>query len=198
MPMEGNMNARKSLGRPGMKRLILGAIAAFLFTLTFADRAQAIPTFARKYATSCITCHTVYPKLNDTGEAFRRNGFQFPTNEDVLVKEEPVKMGTDSYKAIFPNSIWPSTLPSIPPISIFAQEQNIVYLRPKGQEKTIDFQFPSDIELIGAATFGQDISSLYNIGFSPSGGVSVGRVFVQFSNLFSWNSEEDEDGSHEG
>ncbi len=192
------MNAGKLLGRPGTKRLVLGAITAFLFTSAFIDRAQAIPTFARKYATSCITCHTVYPKLNDTGEAFRRNGFQFPTGEDVLVKEEPVKLGTDSYKAMFPNSIWPSTLPSIPPISIFAQEQNIVNLRPQGQEKTLDFVFPSDIELIGAGTFGQDISALYNIGYSPDGSVSVGRVFVQFSNIFAWQAEEDEDGTHEG
>jgi len=166
--------------------------------LAWVEPVLAIPTFARKYQTSCITCHTVYPKLNDTGEAFRRNGFQFPTGEDILVKEEPVKLGTDSYKAMFPNSIWPSTLPSIPPISIFAQEQNIVNLKPQGQEKTLDFAFPSDIEFIGAATFGQDISSLYNIGFSPAGSVSVGRVFVQFSNLFSWNAEEDEDGTHEG
>ncbi len=192
------MNARKLLGRPGLKRLILAAITAFLCTLTFIERAEAIPTFARKYATSCITCHTVYPKLNDTGEAFRRNGFQFPSNEDVLVKEEPVKMGTDSYKAMFPNSIWPSTLPSIPPISLFAQEQNIVYLRPKGQEKTVDFVFPSDIEFIGAGAFGQDISGLYNIGFDPDGTVGVGRVFVQFSNVFAWSAEEDEDGTHEG
>ena len=123
-----------------MKRLFLGGITACLFTLTFIDRAQAIPTFARKYATSCITCHTVYPKLNDTGEAFRRNGFQFPTDEDVLVKEEPVKLGTDSYKAMFPNSIWPSTLPSIPPISIFAQEQNIVNLRPQGAGEDCRFR----------------------------------------------------------
>jgi hypothetical protein len=57
---------------------------------------------------------------------------------------------------------------------------------------------PSDIELIGAGTFGQDISALYNIGFSPDNAVSVGRVYVQFSNLFSWSSEEDEDGAHEG
>src|SRR5271157_2689843 len=192
------MCGRGLLERRDRKALLLGAISACLATLAWVEPVLAIPTFARKYATSCITCHTVYPKLNDTGEAFRRNGFQFPTNEDILVKEEPVKMGTDSFKAMFPNSIWPSSLPSIPPISIFAQEQTIVNLRPKGQEPTVDFAFPSDIEFIGAGTFGQDISSLYNIGFSPAGSVSVGRVFVQFSNLFSWSSEEDEDGTHEG
>ncbi|MGA2256689.1 MAG: hypothetical protein ABSG53_18735, partial [Thermoguttaceae bacterium] len=82
------MCARDLLGRPCRKALLLGAISACLGTLAWVEPVLAIPTFARKYATSCITCHTVYPKLNDTGEAFRRNGFQFPTNEDVLVKEE--------------------------------------------------------------------------------------------------------------
>jgi hypothetical protein len=192
------MNGQESLRRRGAKAPILAGIAACLVTLCFVERACAIPVFARKYQTSCITCHTVYPKLNDVGEAYRRNGFQFPTTEDVLVKEEPVKLGVESYKDMFPNSIWPSTLPGLPPISIFAQEQNIVNLQPHGQAKTWDFAFPSDIELIGAGTFGTDISALWNVGFSPDGGVGVGRVFVQFSNLFAWNPEEDEDGTHRG
>ena len=165
-------------------KLDLGPLAALVSMLILADQAQAIPVFARKYATSCITCHTIYPKLNDVGEAFRRNGYQFPAEEDVLVKEEPIKLGTDAYKEMFPNSIWPSTLPSIPPVSIFTLSQNIVNLQPHGQLKTWDFVFPSDIELIGAGAFGKNISGLYNLGFSPSDGASVGRVFVQFSNLF--------------
>ena len=103
--------------RRNMKTRILGAVVAWLSILAFADRAQAIPVFARKYQTSCITCHTMYPKLNDVGEAFRRNGYQFASDDDVLVKEEPVKLGIDAYKDMFPDSIWPSTLPALPPVS---------------------------------------------------------------------------------
>jgi hypothetical protein len=174
------------------------AVAAGLMVLAFVQEAQAVPVFARKYQTSCITCHTMYPKLNDTGEAFRRNGYQFPSDEDVLVKEEPVKLGTDRYKDMFPNSIWPSTLPALPPVSVFAIMQNVVHLSPGGQQKTWDMAFPSDIELIGAGTFGSDIGGLWNVGFAPDGTVSVGRVFVQFSNLFAWSPEEDDDGFHLG
>ena len=40
--------------------------------------ASAIPSFARKYQTSCLTCHTVISlALNPFGEAFRRNGYRF-------------------------------------------------------------------------------------------------------------------------
>ena len=180
----------------GFAKLILWAFAAGLSLLMIAEQAQAIPVFARKYGTSCITCHTIYPKLNDVGEAFRRNGYQFPSEDEVLVKEEPLKLGTDAYKEMFPNSIWPSTLPSIPPVSIFTLSQNIVNLQPHGQLKTWDLAFPTDIELIGEGAFGKDISGFYDIGFTPADGASVGRVFVQFSNLCAWDSEEDDDGCH--
>ena len=98
--------------RRKLVRVGFGTLMASLAVLLHVEQAKAIPVFARKYATSCITCHTIYPKLNDVGEAFRRNGYQFPANEDVLVKEEPIKLGTDAYKEMFPNSIWPSTLPT--------------------------------------------------------------------------------------
>ena len=203
------MGTQERVAGDHRRALLLVAVAA-VSSLAWISPAHAIPVFARKYQTACITCHTMYPKLNDVGEAFRRNGYQFPNNEEVLVKDEPVKLGVDAYKAMFPDSIWPSTLPGLPPISIFAQEQNIVNLKPQGLEKTVDFYFPSDIEFIGAGTFGQNISALWNIGFSPGSvdtvdgfstapaAVGVGRVFVQFDNLFAWSAEEDEDGTHEG
>lgn len=179
--------------------IISGALVASLSLGIFVQQAQAIPVFARKYATSCITCHTVFPKLNDVGEAFRRNGYQFPSDEDVLVKEEPVKMGTDAYKDMFPNSIWPSTLPSIPPISIRATFRNIVHTRPDGQEKTWDMEAPHELNLLSAGTFGKDISAWAEVAFAPAEEeVEVERAFVQFSNLFAWEDEEDDDGVHLG
>ena len=178
--------------------VVISLLAASVALSIFAKPAQAIPVFARKYATSCITCHTIYPKLNDVGEAFRRNGYQFPSNEDILVKEDPVKLGTDAYKDMFPNSIWPSTLPSIPPVSIFTLSSTTVNVTPHGQLANASLDFPSDIELIGAGTFGPNISGLYDLGFTPADGASVGRVFLQFSNLFAWDEETDENGCHLG
>jgi len=189
------MPKNRPLRRRGIGVLVLVAMAASLLIPGPAERAQAIPVFARKYQTSCITCHEIFPKLNPVGEAFRRNGYQFPSDEDTLVKEEPVKLGTEGYKQMFPRAIWPSTLPSIPPFSVFALGQNIVHLTPHGQQKTWDLVMPSDIEVVGAGTFGKDISCFYDLAFSPATGVSVGRVFTQFSNLFSWDDEDDADGT---
>lgn len=40
--------------------------------------ADALPLFARKYNTTCFTCHVSPPLLNDFGERFRSNGFELP------------------------------------------------------------------------------------------------------------------------
>ena len=73
-----NMRANKPLRQRNVGALVLGVVAAWMSLLTFVERAEAIPVFSRKYQTSCITCHTIFPQLNPFGEAFRRNGYQFP------------------------------------------------------------------------------------------------------------------------
>ena len=47
----------------------------------------AIPQFAREYQTSCFTCHTNIPMLNETGESFLRNGFRFSPEDPASLKE---------------------------------------------------------------------------------------------------------------
>lgn len=81
--------------------------------------AQALPTFARKYQTSCMTCHSMYPRLNAFGEAMRLNGLRWPGGEEEnLTKEAPVKMGEEAYKKAWPNAVWPSDIPGTLPIAI--------------------------------------------------------------------------------
>jgi hypothetical protein len=73
-----------------MRRVSSIAVLALLATMSLP--AQAIPAFARKYATSCQTCHTIYPKLTPFGEAFRRNGFRFPGTDSDYWKQESVTL----------------------------------------------------------------------------------------------------------
>ena len=44
--------------------------------------ADAIPSFARKYALDCTACHTAPPRLNTFGERFLENGYQLPGTTD--------------------------------------------------------------------------------------------------------------------
>ena len=45
---------------------------------------QAIPAFAKAYKMSCSSCHAYYPRLNDFGERFRRNGYQLPDGKKLV------------------------------------------------------------------------------------------------------------------
>lgn len=42
------------------------------------DNAQAIPAFSRQHKTECSTCHTIYPELNEFGDAFQKNSYVWP------------------------------------------------------------------------------------------------------------------------
>ncbi len=178
---------------------VLPGLVACFALLVIVEQVHAIPTFSRKYRTSCITCHKAFPMLNNVGEAFRRNGYQFPTDDDFLVKDEPIPFGNDAYKDMFPNSIWPSDLPNLPPVFIRAQQRMIFHTDPAADGIKWDQDFPHELVLGGAGTFGKDISAWWEIEAEPSeDAIGVERAFIQFSNLFAYDEEEDEDGMHEG
>jgi hypothetical protein len=93
------------------------ATLVFASVLGTVGRADAVPAFARKYKTSCTTCHTIYPKLNPFGEQFRRNGYRFPGIDSDSVKAEPIEMGTDVQKNQFPDAVYPATLSPFPALA---------------------------------------------------------------------------------
>jgi len=94
------------------------AVGAGILMLFSSIKSYAIPPFARKYQTSCQTCHIDFPKLNDFGKAFKDAGFKFPVDDETFVKEPPVMLGAPAYKDSFPNSIWPGTMPGMPPVGL--------------------------------------------------------------------------------
>jgi len=65
---------------------LTGGVIVFLVMLASVPKTSAIPAFSRKYQTSCTTCHNNYPELNDFGEAFKKNGFKFPKDDETFVK----------------------------------------------------------------------------------------------------------------
>src|SRR5437879_12569720 len=80
-------------------------------SLASAPNSSAIPAFSRKYQTSCTTCHSNYPELNDFGEAFKKNGFKFPKDDETFVKEPPVLLGAKAQKEVFPGAVYPGEIP---------------------------------------------------------------------------------------
>src|SRR6185369_8281501 len=124
-PTRGERNncvqQKESIVKRATRKLVLAStlgIAAFVL-LGLGRPAGAVPVFSRKYQTSCQTCHVAFPKLNPFGEAFRLNGYRMPTEAESpdLVKEEPVSLGSEAYERIWPDAVYPSTLPAHVPFA---------------------------------------------------------------------------------
>jgi hypothetical protein len=152
--------------------LILALVVPILFLW---NDASAVPAFARKYHTACSTCHLAFPVRNGFGEAFRNNGYRFPDSTDEeMVKEEPIKLGQDSYKKIFPNAIWPSDLPNMPTLgflakaSIWSQKENGKYR---------NSQYDDELSIFFAGTITNQISYIGDFALSSTGEpTSLGRL----------------------
>ena len=87
--------------------------AAFLVTVLAPAPAAAIPSFARRYRTTCQTCHNVVPALNAFGEQFAGNGFRIVSGEEpsdtvatgdealVLLQSLPLAVRLDAYAQMY-------------------------------------------------------------------------------------------------
>ena len=80
--------------------LVMRAMLVCLVLAATESAALAVPAFARKYQTSCQTCHNVFPKLNAFGEAFRLRGYRMPAETEELVKQPPTSLGAPAYRPI--------------------------------------------------------------------------------------------------
>jgi len=165
-----------------MRHLIPASVIVVLLMVTFlANDTSAIPAFARKYETSCVTCHTGYPKLNSFGEAFRLNGFQYPEDDADQTKDEPTSLGSEAYKRVFPNAVWPSHIPGKPPLAV---RVSTGFDYDKNEEIKSSFESPS-LNLMAAGTMGENIGFYAGAHLFEEGEVgSIDRAFIQISSLF--------------
>jgi thiol-disulfide isomerase/thioredoxin len=158
-----------------MVRTILRAGALFalsaLFVVFFCvDRAEAIAAFSREHKTECTTCHTIFPQLNEFGQAFEKNAFVWPGAAQKVKKvtqtEEERK--TSEYINL-------SGIPAILPLSAILRT-NWVFNNEDGVEDEFD-QKNISAQLLAAGTFGGDMVGFwfnqtlgsYSTGPTPPG-----------------------------
>ncbi len=158
---------------PRTRLFLLSAVAAILFASS--RPAVGVPVFARKYQTSCQTCHTIFPKLNPFGEAFRLNGFRMPLETEELVKQKPVSLGSEAWERVWPEMVWPSDLPGNVPLALNTKMANIYSSSKDENGHQIvhnDFQFPQEASLFAAGTLGKTFSFFGEVTWAerPDGG----------------------------
>jgi len=87
LDQEGLCDEQPSLG---VSIFAVAVGLAVIWVMASAPKSSAIPAFSRKYQTSCTTCHNNYPELNDFGEAFKKNGFKFPKDDETPFLPSPM------------------------------------------------------------------------------------------------------------
>jgi len=146
-----------------MKRLLtIAAVGAvFLCGFFMANRSEAVPTFARKYKTSCSTCHYAFPRLNNFGKAFFNNGLRYPGEDKEFAKEEAVSLGSEGYKKVFPQAIWPADIPGPSTISFLWVSR--MHLEPENKGHEFSFENPHELAALMPGTIGDNIAFLFEL-----------------------------------
>jgi hypothetical protein len=179
-------------------------MSAVLFTslmlAMFPKASQAIPAFSRQYGTSCSTCHIDFPKLNDFGKAFKDAGFKFPKDDESFIKVPPVLLGAPANKELFPHSVWPGTIPGLPPVGlrynhffqVVSSNRNNFNLQNGTGDPALNQYIPQTdfqsglFSIFMAGNFGSDIAFWVDDDISVGGANSAGGLgdgYLKFVNI---------------
>lgn len=151
-------------------------MVSFIHLALLSKEAKAIPTFARKYKTTCMTCHATYPRLTALGQAVRLNGFKMPEGDEIYIKEEVVSQGAEAYKRVFPDAVWPSSIPGPPPISIriIGDVEWDTSSDADLRDNEWKIEFPHELEVLFGGAIGDNISFFGEIELEHPGEEVVG------------------------
>jgi hypothetical protein len=179
------------------KRLSLLFLAGFV-ALSLSPSAMAIPAFSRRYGTSCTTCHSDFPKLNDFGKAFKDAGFKFPKDDESFLKQPPTLLGAPAQAELWPHTVYPGSIPGQLPVGlryntyyqqIGANRNNFNQVLPAGTVGNFipksDFQ-PGYFSIFTAGSMGTGISWWVDDDISVAGANANGALgdgYLKFNDL---------------
>ena len=170
----------------------LVVVGIILTVQTSTRQASATPAFARKYHTSCSTCHSNWPELNDFGQAFKQNGFKFPKDDEDFLKEPPLMLGAQAQKEAFPYSIYPGELPILPIAFRYSGHFTYNSAQPPAVTRAVgfipqtDLFQPNTLTIIAASSLGPSLSfwiddDLAAAGSGANGG--MGDAYLKANNF---------------
>lgn len=171
-------------------RFLLSWLAALVGGSWLCLDVQAIPPFSRRYGTSCQTCHVMIPKLNSIGEAFRLNGYRFADADASLVKEAPVSLGAPAWKGVFPNAMWPSSMPGLPPVG-FRIVSHLQWSSGEGpggatSRSRANFEFPHELALLLGGRFDDHFGFFAEAEWMQAGAADILQACLVTNDFMSW------------
>ena len=175
-----------------MVRTLAAMLCAVMAYFAVITEAAAVPSFSRKYGTSCQTCHTHFSVLNPFGEAFRRNGYLFPSSQGSVdsdvAKEETVAMGQPEDRGAFPHAVWPGRISQALPLAAMVN-LSLPYALPNsdlkkanGNSLTWD-NAVGPVMLYAAGSITDSLTYYTKVSILQTGGVSLGPAYLLFNDL---------------
>lgn len=148
---------------------IYPSVAVAIWLMLPSQPAQAFPAFARRTGLKCTACHELWPVFNDTGRAFRDNGYQLRLGKDNP-NENPL-------------SYWPVAV-RITPHYEYNTASNQETDQGKQSIKTGGIA-DGAMDLLIGGTLNDNVSYLVvPTGFASDGAVSLESYWVYFTRLF--------------
>jgi hypothetical protein len=116
--------------------------------------------------------------LNAFGKAFRNNGYRYPGGDENFRKDQPVSLGSEAYKRVFPDAIWPSDLPGSSPLAVQAVGEYDLGFHQPDSVSAGNFVIPSVVKIFYAGTLGETFSFFGEVSLENAGdAVDVGFPF---------------------
>jgi hypothetical protein len=172
--------------------LLAAALAGIAIYCAAPRDARAVPSFARKYQTSCQTCHTVFPVLNPFGEAFRRDGYRFPSqngSEDSdAVKANMIALGQEEYTKTFPYSVLPDKIAEAVPLSVMFNGSIPINLPGSAAKDAAGNTFTwrgieAELHLFGAGSFTDTLTYMTQLTLADSGAFDIETGYLLWNDI---------------
>jgi mono/diheme cytochrome c family protein len=149
---------------------VLPVVSAAVMLAASAAPATAIPAFARKYRTTCATCHAPVPRLNAFGERFAANGFEFMPGEaprDTIGTGDPLLRLQQSV-----------------PLAVRLDAYMAALSKPSGGQVAVDQQLPWVVKVLSGGQVADKISYYVYFLASERGEVAgLEDAYVQFTDI---------------
>ena len=132
-----------------------------LLTATFAQQAQAVPSFARQTGLACNACHTIAPQLNAFGRFFKLHGY--------VLGSEKLSGGTDQL-----------SIDKFPPLSAM-----VILSDTRTSKSQPDSAVPGAAAQNGSIAFPQQLSVFYAGAVAEHAGAFAQITYEQPTDHFS-------------
>jgi hypothetical protein len=175
----------------GLSLLVAAFAGIFVYFAALPD-ARAVPSFARKYQTSCQTCHTVFPVLNPFGEAFRRDGYRFPSQNGSVdsdaVKTSMIALGQEEYVKTFPDTVWPDKIADAVPLSVMFNGSVPINLPDSDAKAAAGNTFTwsgieAEFHLFGAGSFNDTLTYMTQVTLADDGTFDLETAYLLWNDI---------------